>query len=157
LSDLGLYDQKYLLLLNAIDGFARTISAGLTVHDSEYPENDKWLQAAMSGVASSHLLNESLRVRHPYPAFWAFGLPIKQKYDKQPDPIPPVKYLQVQARAQSFLVHSFINPKHGLRNRFDSINQKLNRLLTRKQRHQMTRDDGTLFLELDSDIQSLDF
>ncbi len=157
MSDMGLYDSKYLLLLSAIDGFARTISAGLTVHDSDFPENDLWLREVHTGVSSSHLLNESLRVRHPYPAFWTFGVPKFLNVQKYVDLIPERRYLDIQSRAQSYLVHSFINPKHWLRNRLSSLNQKMNGLLRRKSRHQVKLGELGILKELDSDLQSLDF
>ncbi|GAA2271648.1 hypothetical protein GCM10010430_66890 [Kitasatospora cystarginea] len=75
LADLALYDPKYQLLLNALDGPARTVVSAVSVHDSDRPENVAWMRAALTGADSVDVLNASLAGSHPYPAFMRFGLP----------------------------------------------------------------------------------
>ncbi|MGK5632077.1 hypothetical protein [Streptomyces sp. URMC 123] len=73
LADLALYDPRYQLLLNALDGPARTVAAAVSVHDSDRPENAAWRRAAVRGADSVAALNASLAGSHPYPAFLCFG------------------------------------------------------------------------------------
>lgn len=47
LADAVVYDPKYQLMLNAIDGTAKDVVAALTVHDSDRPENDAWMRAVL--------------------------------------------------------------------------------------------------------------
>ncbi|MFD0385335.1 hypothetical protein ACFQ2B_32885 [Streptomyces stramineus] len=87
LADLALYDPKYQLLLNALDGPARTVVSAVSVHDSDRPENVAWMRAALTGADSVDTLNASL-VAHPYPAFMRFGLPAAPG-EAPPRPPPP--------------------------------------------------------------------
>lgn len=83
LSDLATYGPGYRLMLNAIDGVAQTVVAGVGMHQSARVENRAWL--AGRGGSTARLLNTSLRDLHPYPSFVQVGLPAST----YPPPPPP--------------------------------------------------------------------
>ena len=74
LSDLALYDPAYQILLNALDGPAQTVVAGLTTNNGDRPENIAWLLRPGSDRSVARRLNESAADINPYPAFLQVGL-----------------------------------------------------------------------------------
>ncbi|MFE3602203.1 hypothetical protein [Streptomyces sp. NPDC059142] len=75
LADHGAYDPKYLGLLAAVDGPARTVVATLFACDAQRPEILAWLDAPDRG-SSARALNERLADINPYPAFVQVGLQV---------------------------------------------------------------------------------
>ncbi|WP_353947361.1 hypothetical protein ABII15_38635 (plasmid) [Streptomyces sp. HUAS MG91] len=70
----AMYDPKYLILLNALDGPAQTVLATLTACDGQRPENLVWLDGARGAGNTASAVNEALRDINPYPAFTQVGL-----------------------------------------------------------------------------------
>ncbi|MFB8176006.1 hypothetical protein ACFC8N_07990 [Streptomyces sp. NPDC055966] len=73
-ADAALYDPKYQLMLNAIDGTAKDVVAAITVHDSDRAENRAWMDAALADAPSVTVLNASIRTAQPFPAYLHFGM-----------------------------------------------------------------------------------
>ncbi|MFF2996093.1 hypothetical protein ACFVTC_16175 [Streptomyces sp. NPDC057950] len=70
----AMYDPKYLILLNALDGPAQTVVATLTACDGQRPENLAWLTATADAGSAAVAMNRQLRDINPYPAFVQAGL-----------------------------------------------------------------------------------
>jgi hypothetical protein len=156
LADLALYDPKYQLLLNAIDGAARTVVSAVSVHDSDRPENVAWLAVAgRTGADSVTLLNSSLADAHPYPAFLRFGLPgepVTAPPTVPPDPL----YLRAGERVAALLGGELLAPGHPLRPRFSRLSRKIDLRLARPTQAAAEGEaaaHGTLL----ADLQSIDY
>ncbi|WP_393096855.1 hypothetical protein [Streptomyces sp. LN325] len=70
----AMYDPKYLILLDALDGPAQTVVATLTACDGQRPENLAWLTATTDAGSAAVAMNRQLRDINPYPAFVKAGL-----------------------------------------------------------------------------------
>ncbi|WP_393071942.1 hypothetical protein [Streptomyces sp. LN704] len=70
----AMYDPKYLILLDALDGPAQTVVATLTACDGQRPENLAWLTATTDAGSAAVAMNRQLRDINPYPAFVQAGL-----------------------------------------------------------------------------------
>ncbi|MFG2422930.1 hypothetical protein ACGFWD_28280 [Streptomyces sp. NPDC048448] len=70
----AMYDPKYLILLNALDGPAQTVVATLTACDGQRPENLAWLTATADAGSAAVAMNRQLHDINPYPAFVQAGL-----------------------------------------------------------------------------------
>ncbi|MFE2285538.1 hypothetical protein ACFXDJ_15370 [Streptomyces sp. NPDC059443] len=74
LSDHAMYDAKYVILLDALDGPAQTVVATLTACDAQRPENLAWLTGTALRGSAAGAINERLKDINPYPAFVQIGL-----------------------------------------------------------------------------------
>lgn len=74
LADHAMYDPKYVILLNALDGPAQTVLATLTACDAQRPEILTWAAADPAGGSAARMINEKLADINPYPAFVQVGL-----------------------------------------------------------------------------------
>ncbi|MYV98058.1 hypothetical protein, partial [Streptomyces sp. SID3343] len=159
LADLALYDPKYQLLLNALDGPARTIVSAVSVHDSDRPENVAWMRAALTGADSVDTLNASLAGSHPYPAFMRFGLPeAGQDAGAAPEPAahrPDPLVLTVGRRLTTLLTSDLLPHNHLLRPRLVKLARKVDLWVSRPT-HLADRSPGEIRGSLTADLQSLD-
>lgn len=157
MSDLALYDPKYILLLAAVDGCAQRVVSAVSVHDSDIPENRAWVQNASVGKAASvGILNESLRTEHPYPAFWQFGMPPDLTASTTNLETPPI-VLTIAERAQALLVSGLLGSKHSLRRRLGSLNTRALGMLARRNRQCSESELGTAMRMFHDEVQSLDY
>jgi len=155
---MALYDPRYVLLLSAIDGCARTIVSAVGVHDSDYPENDRWMaHVRAGGEQATPLLNQSLRTQHPSPGFWHFGLPPSALGQLPENPKPSALVARSVERIQGYLMGELLPPPYPLRARLDKLNRKLNLSLSRARRHTALSDGGEWAQSLKADLQSLDY
>ncbi|MFE5141903.1 hypothetical protein ACFRDV_30275 [Streptomyces fagopyri] len=83
----AMYDPKYLILLDALDGPAQTVLATLTACDGQRPENLAWLTATAGNAALA--MNRQLRDINPYPAFVQTGLRSSGLDPSHPHPHSP--------------------------------------------------------------------
>lgn len=161
LPGLELYDPKYQLLLNAIDGCAQVVVAALSVHDSERPENGLWIDhVAHGGTQSITLLNQSLSFQHPHPAFWHIGLPSDSEIEPSDQAelnLYDRELYSCITRVQSYLVSNLLPPNYPLRNRLNSFNQKFNLALSRAKRYEDRHEAAKWSKSLRADLQSLDY
>ncbi|MCW2898529.1 MAG: hypothetical protein JWO67_794 [Streptosporangiaceae bacterium] len=74
LADHAMYDPKYVILLDALDGPAQTVVATLTACDAQRPENLAWLTDTASRGSAAGAINERLTDINPYPSFVQIGL-----------------------------------------------------------------------------------
>lgn len=159
LADLALYDPKYQLLLNALDGPARTVVSAVSVHDSDRPENVAWMRAALSGADSVDTLNASLAGSHPYPAFMRFGMPgepddappAPAPSDHRPDPL----VLTTGRRLTALLASELLPHHHALRPRLARLARKVDQWVARPT-HSADRSPQEIRASLTADLQSLD-
>lgn len=157
LSDLALYDPRYQILLNALDGPARTVVSAVSVHDSDRPENAAWMRAAATGADSVDTLNASLAGSHPYPAFMRFGLP------DHPDGVRPVPsdhrpdelLLTAGTRLTALLGGELLPHNHPLRPRLAKLARKVD-LWVARPTHSADQSDAEIRASLEADLQSLD-
>ncbi|WP_338930793.1 hypothetical protein WEB32_04165 [Streptomyces netropsis] len=159
LADLALYDPKYQLLLNALDGPARTVVSAVSVHDSDRPENVAWMHAALTGADSVDTLNASLAGSHPYPAFMRFGMPgepegtpaAPEPADHHPDPL----VLTVGRRLTALLASELLPHNHTLRPRLTKLARKVDLWIARPT-HLADQSPKEILSSLEADLQSLD-
>ncbi|MCA6091272.1 hypothetical protein LE181_03695 [Streptomyces sp. SCA3-4] len=160
LADLALYDPKYQLLLNALDGPARTVVSAVSVHDSDRPENVAWMRAALTGADSVDTLNASLAGSHPYPAFMRFGMPAgpgeeapaaPRPADHRPDPL----LITVGQRLTALLASELLPHNHALRPRLTKLARKVD-LWAARPTHLADRSPEEILASLTADLQSLD-
>ncbi|MEV5239447.1 hypothetical protein AB0K89_10085 [Streptomyces cinnamoneus] len=160
LADLALYDPKYQLLLNALDGPARTVVSAVSVHDSDRPENVAWMRAALTGADSVDTLNASLAGSHPYPAFMRFGMPAgpaeeappaPRPADHRPDPL----LITVGRRLTALLASELLPHNHALRPRLTKLARKVD-LWAARPTHLADRSPDEILASLTADLQSLD-
>ncbi|MGW3632193.1 hypothetical protein ACWD7F_18860 [Streptomyces sp. NPDC005122] len=85
----AMYDPKYLILLNALDGPAQTVVATLTACDGQRPENLAWLTATTAAGSAATAMNRQLRDINPYPAFVQAGLQSSGLGPSHPHPHSP--------------------------------------------------------------------
>ncbi|MFF7020124.1 hypothetical protein ACFY97_03755 [Streptomyces klenkii] len=159
LADLALYDPKYQLLLNALDGPARTVVSAVSVHDSDRPENVAWMRTALVGADSVDTLNASLAGSHPYPAFMRFGMPDEleeappapRPADHRPDPL----LLTTGRRLTALLASELLPHNHALRPRLTKLARKVD-LWAARPTHLADQSPGEIHASLAADLQSLD-
>ncbi|MFF7755667.1 hypothetical protein ACFZCP_42100 [Streptomyces sp. NPDC007971] len=157
LSDLALYDPRYQVLLNALDGPARTVVSAVSVHDSDRPENAAWMRAAATGADSVDVLNASLAGSHPYPAFMRFGLPGRQE-GAPPEPSdhhPDALLLTAGTRLTALLSGELLPHNHSLRPRLAKLARKVD-LWVARPTHFADRSNSEIRASLEADLQSLD-
>ncbi|MFI7241985.1 hypothetical protein [Streptomyces qinglanensis] len=159
LADLALYDPKYQLLLNALDGPARTVVSAVSVHDSDRPENSAWMAAATSGADSVDTLNASLAGSHPYPAFLRFGLPaVPERPAPRPVPSehrPDPLLLTTGTRLNALLGSDLLGPHNRLRPRLTKLARKVDQWVARPTQL-ADRSAAEIRASLNADLQSLD-
>ncbi|MFI1581049.1 hypothetical protein [Embleya sp. NPDC020630] len=158
LADLALYDPRYQLLLNALDGPARTVVSAVSVHDSDRPENVAWMRAALAGADSVDTLNAGLAGSHPYPAFMRFGLPRTPRDVPAPTPSehrPDPLVLTVGRRLTTLLTSELLPHNHALRPRLVKLARKVDLWLARPT-HLADQSPEEIRSSLTADLQSLD-
>ncbi|MEU5217691.1 hypothetical protein AB0G79_16035 [Streptomyces sp. NPDC020807] len=136
LADLATYGPDHQLLLNAIDGPAQTVVAGISMHQSARVENLRWLEAAEGDGATARLLNTALLTMHPYPSFVQAGLPSSayphavpadagRSRPDRPAPAdrPAGSVHALAARAHAFLLPGMLSAAHPLRAEFERLGE----------------------------------
>ncbi|MFD8559474.1 hypothetical protein ACWDOR_17820 [Streptosporangium canum] len=169
LVDLASYGPGHQLLLNAIDGPARTVVAALSMHQSGRVENLLWLDSAGREGSTARVLNESLRDIHPYPSFIQAGLPGSGRVQspsrpagREADPAPWHRQAElralvrtVSARLQGFLTTGLLSPRHGLRDRLERTAEEIDSSATRLVMG-LAAEQRLLMRSLEADLRSLD-
>ncbi|MFF4402669.1 hypothetical protein [Streptomyces sp. NPDC001480] len=124
----AMYDPKYLILLNALDGPAQTVVATLTACDGQRPENLAWLTGAARAGSAAGAVNASLRDINPYPAFAQVGLQSSGLADEpqpQPQPAEDFPLHAVGARLTGLLDSGLLGPDYPLRPRLRALSDTL--------------------------------
>lgn len=120
LADHAMYDPKYVILLDALDGPAQTVVATLTACDAQRPENLAWLTDTASRGSASGAINERLGDINPYPSFVQVGLQSSGPADEPADGPAPVTeeadtdLYTLGARLSGLLDSGLLNEDHPL-------------------------------------------
>ncbi|GLX21379.1 hypothetical protein [Streptomyces lavendulae] len=155
-ADAAIYDPKYQLMLNAIDGTAKDVVAAVTIHDSDRVENRVWMDAALSGAPSAPSLNAGISTAQPFPAYLHFGMaaddtgPLPEPPSVDPEPL----LLTTSARLTAYLAGGLLPPGNPLRPRLGKLAAKVEGLVTR--RSLAVRDQTGTMRGLLDDLQSVD-
>ncbi len=166
LVDLASYGPGHQLLLNAIDGPAQTVVAALSMHQSGRVENLLWLDSTGREGSTARVLNESLRDIHPYPSFIQAGLPSsgrgRSPAHREAGPAPWHRQAElrtlvrtVSARLQGFLTAGLLSPRHGLRERLETVAERIDSSATRLVMG-LDAEQRLLMRSLEADLRSLD-
>lgn len=154
-ADAAVYDPKYQLMLNAVDGLAQDVVAAITVHDSDRAENQAWLDAAVAGGSSATALNATNAAVQPFPAYVHFGLGDGAAATPEPPSLPPDPLLLTAAtRLTAYLSGRLLSADNRLRPRLGKLAAKVEDQVTRRSR--ATRDGAATARSLQDDLQSLD-
>lgn len=128
----AMYDPKYLILLNALDGPAQTVVATLTACDGQRPENLAWLTGAARAGSAAGAVNASLRDINPYPAFAQVGLQSsglaeepQPQQEPEPDPAGDLPLHALGARLTGLLDSGLLGPDYPLRPRLRALSDTL--------------------------------
>jgi len=157
ISGLALYDPKYILLLNAIDGPCKTIASAVSVHDSGFRENCLYINSADEDDCTS-LLNVSLMRQHPYPAFWRFGMPTGAVTNQPTDTNQfDIRLLHIFERLQSYIVSGLLTTNHPLYKRLLKLNEKANQYMSRSRIAEDKFTGGEHTRSILMDVQSIDY
>ncbi|MFF4686794.1 hypothetical protein [Streptomyces sp. NPDC001307] len=155
-ADAAIYDPKFQLMLNAIDGTAKDVVAAVTIHDSDRVENRVWMDAALRGASSAPSLNAGISTVQPFPAYLHFGMaaddagPLPEPPSVDPGPL----LLTASARLTAYLAGGLLPPGNPLRPRLGKLAAKVEGLVTR--RSLAVRDQTGTMRGLLDDLQSLD-
>ncbi|MFI9754648.1 hypothetical protein [Streptomyces collinus] len=126
----AMYDPKYLILLDALDGPAQTVVATLTACDGQRPENLAWLTSAAAAGSAAGAVNDVLRDINPYPSFAQFGLQSSgleeaaAEAGTQPsaaEPVPAPEPHTLGARLAGLLDSGLLGPDYPLRPRLRAL------------------------------------
>lgn len=155
-ADAAVYDPKYQLMLNAIDGTASDVIGAITVHASTRPENIVWTEAALAGSSSVAALNASIGTSEPFPAYVQFGLgddtgDLPELPAVEPEPL----FLTTSARLTAYLGGGLLPPNHALRPRLGKLAAKVEGQVSRRDLA-VHQERGPVLRSLKDDLQSLD-
>lgn len=165
LSDLALYDHKYLLLLNALDGVAQRVSCAMSAHHAGYPDNAAWadeirswafaVESASAPRGSALTFDTTLASHLPFPAFWHFGVPARP-LTARPVPEPASDVLTVGRRVHAFLATPLLSSQHPVRPPLAELNDRLSLYLDRDRLSRDARRGGELAGQIRSMVASVD-
>lgn len=154
-ADAAVYDPKYQLMLNAVDGTAKDVVAAITVHDSDRAENRAWMEAALVHGSSVTALNASIGTAQPFPAYVHFGMGDDEGVTPEPPSLAPEPLLlTTSSRLTAYLAGGLLSPNNPLRSRLGKFAAKVENQISRRSRAAQDRAKTTRSL-LD-DLQSLD-
>jgi hypothetical protein len=154
--DAAVYDPKYQLMLNAIDGTAKDIVGAITVHGTGRAENRAWTEAALLGGSSVTALNTSIGTSEPFPAYVHFGL--GDDAGRTPEPPAVVAeplLLTAAARLTAYLAGGLLSPNNPLRSRLGKLAAKVESSVSRRDLA-VHQDRAQVIRGLMDDLQSLD-
>lgn len=155
LADAAVYDPKYQLMLNAVDGTAKDVVAAITVHDSDRAENNAWMEAALVHASSVEALNSSIDAVQPFPAYVHFGMCDDEgAVPELPSLAPEPLLITTATRLNAYLAGGLLSPNNPLRPRLGKLAAKAESQVSR--RAQATQDRAAATRSLQDDLQSMD-
>lgn len=154
-ADAAVYDLKYQLMLNALDGTAKDVVAAITVHDSDRAENRAWMEAALVHASSVTVLNASIGTAQSFPAYVHFGMGEEEEVTPEaPSLAPEPLLLTTSSRLTAYLGGGLLSPGNALRPRLGKLAAKVESQVSR--RSMATQDRTRTMRSLLDDLQSLD-
>ncbi|MFJ3309391.1 hypothetical protein ACIPSA_41375 [Streptomyces sp. NPDC086549] len=147
----AMYDPKYLILLNALDGPAQTVVATLTACDGQRPENLAWLTGTARAGSAAGAVNDSLRDINPYPSFAQVGLEssgLGEEAATATDTVPELPVHALGARLSGLLDSGLLGADYPLRPRLRALADTL--------LHEVVRTATPALEEIAKETKSLD-
>jgi hypothetical protein len=154
-ADAAVYDPKFQLMLNALDGTAKNVVSAITVNDAGRAENRAWLEAVLVNGSSASAINASICGTEPFPAYLHFGL----GDDAGTTPATPAVVaepllLTASCRLTAYLAGGLLSPGNPLRSRLGKLAVKIENQVAK--RELAARDRAETTRSLLDDLQSLD-
>ncbi|NJP65305.1 hypothetical protein HCJ92_03155 [Streptomyces sp. ventii] len=155
-TDAAIYDPKYQLMLNAIDGTARDVVAAITAHDVGRAENASWMETVLAHGSSAAAFNSSIRTAGPSPAYVHFGMGDDEEADRPEPPslMPEPLLLTTSARATAYLAGGLLRLDNPLRNELENLATRVDSQVARES--QAVHDRAAKTRDLVDDLESLD-
>lgn len=150
------YDARYLLLLNGIDGLAQSMLVSPVVHDVDNAELTGWVSAVRRDELVS--VAPDLSDIHPFPTFVHVGLsapgdePVALDRAHVPD---ASTVAELAATLQGYLASDLVADSHPLHGGMRALARKIEAHVARSVRGTTARWE-TLQREVRADVQSLD-
>lgn len=155
-SDTAMYDEKFNLLLNAVDGPAQRVTAAYTIQDTDLTELRDLLRAIGNGIKHADVLNNSLAAIHPFTSMFHIGAAER----KAPNPIeefrgPDPLFVHIIERAHKYYINDFIGDDHPLKKLLKGFIKKSNQRLARGQRGLTDQEHAEIVREWQNKISPL--
>lgn len=155
-ADAAIYDPKYQLMLNAIDGTARDVVAAITSHDAGHAENVSWIETVLAHGSSAAAFNSSISTAGPSPAYVHFGMGDEEE-GTTPEPsslMPEPLLLTTSARVTAYLAGGLLRLNNPLRSSLENLATWIDNQVARQS--QAVRDPAETTRSLLNDLESLD-
>ncbi|MFE0704819.1 hypothetical protein [Streptomyces sp. NPDC058872] len=155
-ADAAIYDPKYQLMLNAIDGTAKDVVAAITGHEAGHAENLSWLESVRERGSSAAAFNSSIRTVGPSPAYVHFGMGAAEEgiTPEPPSVMPAQLLLTASARLTAYLAGGLLSFRNPLRSGLESLAARVDHQITRQS--QVVRDPAETTRSLLFDLEQLD-
>jgi hypothetical protein len=155
-TDAAIYDPKYQLMLNAIDGTARDVVAAITAHDAGRAENLSWMETVLAHGSSAAAFNSSIRTAGPSPAYVHFGMGGDEEAitPEPPSLMPEPLLLTTSARVTAYLAGGLLRLNNPLRSSLENLATRVDSQVARES--QAVHDPAETTRGLLDDLQSLD-
>ncbi|MFF4140764.1 hypothetical protein ACFY0A_05095 [Streptomyces sp. NPDC001698] len=155
-TDAAIYDPKYQLMLNAIDGTAGDVVAAITAHDAGRAENLSWMETVLAHGASAAAFNSSIRTAGPSPAYVHFGMGDDEEgiTPEPPSLMPEPLLLTASARVTAYLAGGLLRLNNPLRSSLENLATRIDSQVARQS--QAVHDQAETTRGLLNDLQSLD-
>lgn len=127
-SDMSLYDNKYNLLLNTIDGTAKTIHVAITAQNSDLVELDRIVENNFVNI--SNIINYSLESIQPHLTMLQIGIEPQEKVEFKQN-LPTTSIIESVNRAKQYKMSGFLNSKGKIYRLIDNFLLKSSDSITR--------------------------
>ena len=155
-ADAAVYDPKYQLMLNAIDGTAKDIVGAITVHNPGRAENLAWTEAAIVHASSVSALNSNIGAAEPFPPYIHFGIGGETgNAPELPAFEPEPLLLTVSARLTAYLAGGLLSPNNPFRSRLGKFAARVENQVSRRDLA-VNQDRVKANRNLLGDLQTLD-
>ncbi|CAN7536155.1 hypothetical protein [Rossellomorea sp. LjRoot5] len=132
-ADMALYDDKFNLLLNAIDSPAQNITAAVTIQDSDLLELKRLVDFTNPNWNPARIINDSLDYMQPFPSMIEVGLPVTKDTIDIDIIEPSNRIIRTLERAQKYYTNDFIDENHSLKKLLPNFINKGNQYVLRGQ------------------------
>jgi hypothetical protein len=161
LADHAMYDPKYVIMLNAVDGPAQTVISTLTACDAGRPENLAWLSHPSARGNAATGMNRALSDINPYPAFTQLGMSGGASAEDEDCGAvlgekrsgPPLRI--IGARLHGLLDSGLLPAEHPVRGHLERLNELIMALSARSVAN-TTQDRAPVEQELHAQVQRVD-
>jgi len=155
-ADAAVYDPKYQLMLNAIDGTAKDVVGAITVHNPGRAENLAWAESAIAHASSVTALNSNIGAAEPFPPYIHFGIGGETGIAPEPSAFEPEPLLlTVSGRLTAYLASGLLSPNNHLRSRLGKFAAKVENQVSRRDLA-VNQDRLKATRNLLDDLQTLD-